>query len=98
MDDGNDCTGREEGTEMSALDEVIKHTDRPQNDEGWIEYGLMLLWSETDGYEHVADNAAEEIVAMREELAYFRNAFRSSAKKYADMIERQNEMVERQKA
>lgn len=51
---------------MSALDKVITHTDPPKNDEGWIEFGLMLLWSESNGHEYVADNASEELATLRD--------------------------------
>lgn len=55
---------------MSEARQYIEHVDPPQNsDKGWIEYGLQLLWSEMDGYEHVADNAGLEIVELRAEHA-----------------------------
>ena len=66
MADFDNRLDREDGIRtMDALDKVIQ-SERPLNDEGWIEYGLMLLWSETDGYEHVADNAAAELAALRD--------------------------------
>jgi hypothetical protein len=48
--------------------EYIEHVDPPKNDEGWIEYALQLLWSET-GYEHASDKAALETSELRETIA-----------------------------
>ncbi len=72
MDDGNDCTGREEGTEMSAIEQII----------AWMKKRSLTS-------AQLAKQAEAELAALQAELTYFRNAFRSSAKKYAEMVERQ---------
>ena len=78
MDDGNDCTGREEGTEMSAIEELIKRQAQ--------------LDALTDVYivgGNLSQLAAAELAALQAELAFFHGAFPSASKNYADMIKRQ---------
>jgi len=86
MADVDNRLDREDGIRtMDALDKVIQ-SERPLNDEGWIEYGLMLLWSETDGYEHVADNAAAELASLREKAEAERDALKEERNKIAKHI------------
>ena len=83
MDDGNDCTGREECTQMSAFDELFNKKHSQANP---IEKCILFQWTRN---EQLAEQAAADLAAKDAELAFFRGAFRSAAKNYADMIERQ---------
>ena len=84
MDNGNDCTGREAGTEMSALDELKKKNPISMT---MLEFVVTQAeYSEVSGN---AEHAAEELAALQAELAFFHGAFPSASKNYADMIKRQ---------
>lgn len=50
------------------MDKVeIVDTKPPEGDNGYIEYGLHLLWSEVYGYEDIAEKAFEEAASLRAE-------------------------------
>lgn len=70
---------------MSAFSEI---RDKDYSTVTDLEKCLLEVW-EQQGLEHLAENGAVQLAALQAELAYFRNAFRSSAQKYADMVERQ---------
>lgn len=54
---------------MSKQTDKIFKSEKPNNDNGWIEYALSLGWEELPmGYEYVTDNAAEELSALREKV------------------------------
>ncbi len=50
---------------MSVTDEILK-AEKPNDDNGWIEYCILKMWEECSGAdEYIADNASAELSALR---------------------------------
>ncbi len=50
---------------MSTADEILK-AEKPNDDNGWIEYCILKMWEECSvADEYITDNAAAELSALR---------------------------------
>lgn len=103
MDDGNDCTGREEGTEMSSFEhyfiernglwsEHLQAVKESGFDDASPLARLIYSCEIGDIDQHASEDlkaVSATIATLQAELAFFHGAFRSASKNYADMIKRQ---------
>jgi len=79
-------------SDTTEFDKILT-ASRPHDDKGWIEYAILKLWEETDGFENIENAAAIEIADLRaenerlkEELNFFHRQFPTAAKRYKAVV------------
>ncbi len=80
---------------MSLADEILK-AERPKGDTGWIEYCILKMWEDcSNSAEYIADNAAEELAALRARVEALEVVLRFAVNNKANFTEHDPDGVKR---